>query len=261
MDSPGHAAVTDGPATAGQGGWFSPLSMRLVTYHLGRLLTYLTMGLVVGSAAMVVDSGGASLGLSSFAARVAGVLLVVFGMYQLLAHYQVLRYRLPHGTWHLKIVPWITGFRRHLQGMPPAVRSLAMGSMTTLLPCGWLYLFALVAGGTGRPVASMLVMFAFWLGTIPALTAVVRGFTSLRPALLPWLPTVTAVVLVATGIYTATGRAATDLSPLTERAAALSNAAGKAAPVNAAGHSSDSFSASARVLQLKSEPMPCCIKE
>ena len=71
------------------------------------------------------------------------------------------------------------GFRRlftraiaRLADKPPIVRALAIGLLTTLLPCGWLYVFVATAAGTGSGPGGALVMAVFWAGTVPVLAGV-----------------------------------------------------------------------------------------
>jgi len=67
----------------------------------------------------------------------------------------------------------ITGMVRQLLGQTNGVeRAALMGLLTTLLPCGFLYAYVLVALATGHPLAGMATMGAFWLGTSPALLGV-----------------------------------------------------------------------------------------
>jgi sulfite exporter TauE/SafE len=93
-----------------------------------------------------------------------------------------------------------------LLGHPPVSRALLLGLLTTLLPCGWLYAFVATAAGTGSAPAAMLVMGAFWLGTVPLLAglglATQRAFGPLRRH----LPAVTAAALMIIGLLTMTGR-------------------------------------------------------
>ena len=56
---------------------------------------------------------------------------------------------------------------RLVRERPPVARALLLGLFSTLLPCGWLYAFAVLAAGTGGPWTGMLVMAAFWAGTVP----------------------------------------------------------------------------------------------
>ena len=47
---------------------------------------------------------------------------------------------------------------------------LMMGFMTVFLPCGWLYSFILSATAARSALAGMIVMFVFWLSSLPALS-------------------------------------------------------------------------------------------
>jgi hypothetical protein len=75
-----------------------------------------------------------------------------------------------------------------------------------LLPCGWLYLFALIAAGTASPIIGPVVMAAFWVGTVPALTALIAGSTMLSKKFTTAIPMVAAMLLITTGCFTASGR-------------------------------------------------------
>jgi uncharacterized protein len=219
--------------------------VRLTNYHLGRLLTYITMGVTLATAALVVDSGGAALGVSGIAARIAGSLLIAIGIWNCLKLLAPQWVPSGHSRWGLWIAKQLASFRKPLQSLPNSVRAFAMGTLTTLLPCGWLYIFALVAGGTADPLTAMMVMLAFWLGTLPALSAVVSGvahFGSWSGRLGPWC---TAALLIATGVYTATGRAATDLAPLAMQAASISGPGSL-------------LKGEQTLDQLESTPLPCC---
>jgi sulfite exporter TauE/SafE len=75
-----------------------------------------------------------------------------------------------------------------------------------------LYLFVLLAAGTGDVLLSVATMAAFWVGSLPALTGLVMGARSLVPKFRKALPIFAGVLMVLTGLYTATGRASADLS-------------------------------------------------
>ena len=69
----------------------------------------------------------------------------------------------------------------------------ATGLLTALLPCGWLYLFALFAAGTGSWLSGSVVMIAFWLGSVPALVAVVMSTKLLTGRLRQFVPVAVAL--------------------------------------------------------------------
>jgi len=86
------------------------------------------------------------------------------------------------------------------------VRAGAMGLLTTLLPCGWLYTFVVTAGGTGSAVGGAAVMLAFWAGTVPMLLGVSFGFQKLNRSILRRLPLASAAVVLVLGVLSITGR-------------------------------------------------------
>lgn len=49
--------------------------------------------------------------------------------------------------------------------------TLLLGFLTVLLPCGWLYTFILSAMAARSALGGALVMFSFYLSTVPALSA------------------------------------------------------------------------------------------
>ncbi len=223
------------------------LGIRLVAYHLGRLTTYLVLGFIAGSAALFLNQSGALMGIPRSAARLAGVALIVIGLWKLaVTWYPDLRTS-PHGQWSLRVAQVLAQFRALIGKLPQVLRSYTIGGLTTLLPCGWLYVFVLVSAGTGRPLFAMLVMTAFWVGSLPALTAAVSGFTRLGQSMGTALPILVAVMLIATGWYTATGRAETNLAPLAARAAAAQEI-----------FKSDTQRNLKTLNVLQKAPLPCC---
>jgi hypothetical protein len=58
---------------------------------------------------------------------------------------------------------------------PEPLRSLGLGLLWSLMPCGLLYSLVLVAISTGNALSGALVMGAFGLGTLPALLGFALG--------------------------------------------------------------------------------------
>lgn len=193
-------------------GWLAPHA----AYHGGRLVTYTVLGAAAGTLGAAVDLTGSALGISRAAAVTAGATMVLMGLRALLQRRGVHLARWPMPRWARA---GLHRGHRAAQSLPPPVRAGVIGMMTTLLPCGWLYAFAVVAAGTGDAIAGAVIMAAFWLGTLPALA--VLGLT-LHGLLLPglfgaasrrwsalgrWTPTAAAVLLVAAGLWAIAGRA------------------------------------------------------
>lgn len=190
-------------------------------YHVGRLSTYLSAGLMAGVIGSTLTMGGEVAGLQSTAAKLAGLLLVLVGLSGLVRRsgwWQQWRRRRRGETVSpapSKIAGWLRAAGPLVDSRSRVGRAYLGGLLTTWLPCGWLYLFVLVAGGTGSVQRSLWVMLAFWIGTLPALTGLVYGANSLAVRFRSAIPTATSLLLILTGLYTATGRASAKLSEMT----------------------------------------------
>lgn len=176
-----------------------------IAYHGGRLLTYTLLGAVSGAIGGALNHGGALLGFQRAATVIAGASMITFGV---VAGLQMLGFGVvPMGSPMLLRRAVALG-HRWAAGMTPVRRSLAIGLLTTLLPCGWLYAFVVAAGGTGSPALGAMMMGAFWLGTVPMLAFVGAGIRRLSGSLGPYLPLVTSVAMVVVGVLTVSHRLA-----------------------------------------------------
>ncbi len=202
-----HCAGMCGPLVAFAVGTAGPAGRRWpllhVAYHGGRLSAYAVLGAISGLIGAAVNRGGALVGLQHVAAVVAGSLMVAVGFMVLLRSrgLKVGRGWVPPGLQRV-----ITLGQQAAIGLQPTPRAAAMGLLSALLPCGWLYLFAVTAAGTGNPAWGALVMVAFWTGTVPVLLAVGLSVHGVARRLGVRLPLVTSLALVVLGMYTIAGR-------------------------------------------------------
>ena len=74
--------------------------------------------------------------------------------------------------------------------------------LTGLIPCGWLWAFVIAAAGTGSVIAGAITMFAFWIGTVPAMVGLLRVTGPLLARVRARMPAVTAVALIVVGLGT-----------------------------------------------------------
>lgn len=74
-----------------------------------------------------------------------------------------------------------------------------IGFCSILLPCGWVYGFALSAASSESLQLSMLIMFMFWLGTVPALFFSPAVFQELLKPLKEKSPVISGSVLIVCG--------------------------------------------------------------
>ncbi len=168
----GPFALMAGTTSLGADKARHPRWQAVVGYNLGRLGTYLIMGLVAGSLGMVLDLGGRVAGWQQTAAYVAGFLMIGTGLISLARHGGWWK----GSTWApIGLIRMLQSALRKGQQLPPLPRSFAVGMVTTWMPCGWLYVFALAAAGTASPLLGAVVMALFWTGTLPVLTVLVWG--------------------------------------------------------------------------------------
>lgn len=91
---------------------------------------------------------------------------------------------------------------------------MTIGMLTTLLPCGWLWAFAVTAAGTASPLIGAAVMAAFWIGTLPMLVALGAGMRQFARRATPRLALLMSILIVLVGLYTIYTRAGMSIEPV-----------------------------------------------
>lgn len=130
----------------------------MLQYHLGRLISYVTLGAILGGLGGWLGSFG---GLSY---RFQGALKLLAGLVMLLMGLNMLGL--------LPGLPTLPGIRiPRPKGLPP----LAVGLLNGFMPCGPLQSMLLLALASGSALRGGLSMLCFCLGTLPLLL----GFGSL----------------------------------------------------------------------------------
>ncbi|MES2176690.1 MAG: sulfite exporter TauE/SafE family protein [Gemmatimonadota bacterium] len=174
-----------------------------VAYNLGRLASYVLLGVVAGFAGHALDAAGILAGIQRGAAIVAGTLMVIWGGHTVLAARGV----------RVQVVSVPVAWQRAMGGVlltvrerPPVVRAAATGLVTTLLPCGWLYTFVVSAAATGSAAGGALVMCFFWLGTLPMMFAVGIGARRLMGPFAARLPLISGAAVMVLGFLSIVGR-------------------------------------------------------
>lgn len=173
-------------------------------YHGGRLITYITLGIIAGTIGQALDLGGSAIGLGRLAAVLAGGLMVGFGV---AATMRTLGAKLPKLGAPAFMQKIVARGHRLAFDLEPTQRALAIGLLTTLLPCGWLYAFAVAAAGTANPILGGVTMAVFWVGTLPVMISLGVGLRELSGPLRRYVPFVSSLVVVVVGVATVFGRA------------------------------------------------------
>ncbi|QDK38402.1 sulfite exporter TauE/SafE family protein [Bdellovibrio sp. NC01] len=135
----------------------------LVWYHLGRLLSYVALGILAGSLGQFFLNSD-FIFLRYVSAFLFSFMLIFMG----------LRWLAPRFA--LKYMPRIQGhflfqFLHRIQKFHLNQSAFIVGLLTALLPCGWLYTYVTAAIATRSPFAGAMIMSLFWLGGMPALSA------------------------------------------------------------------------------------------
>jgi sulfite exporter TauE/SafE len=173
--------------------------MLQVAYHGGRMVTYALVGACCGLLGAALDLSGSLVGVKNAAAILAGGMMIAVGVVAGLRHSGL---RLPAIPVPAVLTRWIVIGQRAAVGLRPLPRALTIGLLSAFLPCGWLYMFAMVAAGSGSAVWGAAIMTAFWLGTVPILASLGVGVQALTGTFGKRIPLITAMLVVCLGMYT-----------------------------------------------------------
>ncbi len=189
-------------AIAGEGTSGKARMLPQLTYNAGRLVSYTVLGASAGTLGHALDLAGSAAGLGRVAALVSGAIMILWGMGALLETQGV---RIFRGRWALprRVTEGLAALRR----LPASWRGFVLGLATTLLPCGWLYAFAVTAAGTANPVQGALLMAAFWSGNLPVLLGLGAMVSAAVGPLRRHVPLLSAAVIFGVGLFTVTARA------------------------------------------------------
>lgn len=176
---------------------------RHVAYSLGRLFSYALLGVLAGTLGAALERAGTFAGVQRVAALGSGGLIVGWG---LLAIFPSL-WRPRLGRWlPARIRGAVARCTTSLARVSPTWRAGALGLLSTLLPCGWLYAFAVCAAGTASALSGALLMIVFWAGTLPILLGLGYGIQMISHRVRARLPLISGIALLVIGVLTLVGR-------------------------------------------------------
>lgn len=166
-------------------------------YNLGRILSYSVLGAIAGFTGSLAIK---QIGLPIITLKVlAGIFLILLGLYigrwALLLNYVEATGK----TLWKKIQP----LSKKLIPVNSARKALGLGVLWGWLPCGLIYSTLTWSIASGSAQQGFLIMFAFGLGTLPALLTVSLGATQLKQVLnLNWVRKAIGLALIIYGIIT-----------------------------------------------------------
>ncbi len=206
----------------GRGSWLGLLT----AYHLGRLSTYLVLGGGAGICGHWIGRSDLFSNARGFVhvGGVVGCLILAVGIWRAYRDVKTVyarraqAQRAVHQTDAIKVVKaqenlplhagwiarWSKGLatvRKMLQLDSRAGNAYLWGATTTLLPCGWLYMFVLAAMAAPNLGMSLLTMAAFWIGTLPLLSAVAGVWGSVSGRVQHLASPISNLAILGMGLY------------------------------------------------------------
>lgn len=130
-------------------------------YSFGRVTTYMTLGALFGFIGSVI----------SFSNTANGVLLIIAGIIMMLVGTSLggkLKFltKIEHSIQNSQ---WYHRYFKELLRSENLTSFYMLGLLNGLLPCGFVYFFAITAASTASALDGALVMLIFGLSTIPAM--------------------------------------------------------------------------------------------
>ncbi len=132
-----------------------------LAYSLGRITTYVTLGALFGYLGSVATFSGYTVGALFLFAGVVMILtgLSIMGKVKFLT---LIEHSIMKSGWYQKSF-------RALMSESSIFSFYLLGMVNGLLPCGFVYFFAVTAASTMSPLWGAVVMLIFGLSTVPAL--------------------------------------------------------------------------------------------
>ena len=170
-------------------------SIAHLLYSFGRVFTYTILGAMFGYlGGVVVFSNNANGILLIF----AGVVMILAGLSLMgkIKFLTIIEHSFSSSSTYKKAFRSILNSKSNLS-------FFVLGMLNGLLPCGFVYFFAITAASTADPLYGALVMFIFGLSTIPAMFAL--GFlTTLTSAtgFRNMMMSLASISVILYGVYT-----------------------------------------------------------
>ena len=137
-------------------------------YNFGRVLTYTILGALFGAIG----------GVATFSNTANGTLLIIAGIAMILAGLSLMG-KIKFLTLIEHSISSSNFYKKSFQAILHSKSNTSffiLGMLNGLLPCGFVYFFAITAASTASPLYGALVMFIFGISTIPAMFSL--GFLS-----------------------------------------------------------------------------------
>jgi len=136
-------------------------SLAHILYSFGRITTYTILGALFGYIGGVATFSHTTNGILYF---IAGIVMIFTGISLLgkIKFLTIIEHSISNSTWYQAIFKDLISNRSLFS-------FYFIGLLNGLLPCGFVYFFAITAASTASSLYGAIVMFIFGISTIPAL--------------------------------------------------------------------------------------------
>lgn len=181
--------------------------LELLSWQLGRGLSYAFMGAIAGAFGSLVLTAAPIDWLRNLAFVMANLILIGLGLHVAQLYSGVVAIeRFGQAFWKL-IAPLATATLvpqtpKHRHAGLALVRAVRAGAIWGWLPCGLVYSMLVTASVTGGAAQGSLWMFAFALGTMPALWLTsILSHSAIQIMERKWIRRTAGLVIVAFGLW------------------------------------------------------------
>lgn len=170
----------------------------LMSYQMGRTLTYTFFGLIAGMVGMAINQIDWVSDIQRALTLFAGLLMIMFGLG--LAGWMPDPFVKGMATFtkFIGLTKWVHAATTSRMPMS----WLMVGLFNGLLPCGLVYAGLALSLTSGNIGLSATMMFAFGLGTVPAMMFVPVVLKSASPKARGWVLKIAAILLILMGVFT-----------------------------------------------------------
>ncbi len=172
-----------------------------ISYQFGRLFSYLILAFIAMLTSSLIQQSGVTRYIPLIGGVFLGLLFVFWGA-------QSIRGR----KFEMKLPRAVTGIYQGLfsrfnsNEFPKSLRGFSIGSLSLMLPCGFLYGVLITLMTFQSPLVGFLGVIGFWLGTLPAMvfapTLMMKVFTPMQN----FAPKASGLLLICLGASTVTYR-------------------------------------------------------
>lgn len=168
----------------------------ILSYNVGRILSYTVAGALAG---LTGSLAAKTLGLPILWLKVlAAIFIILLGLY--IARWSFALNHVEKIGKHLW--RYIQPYSKHFIPVKSARQSLLLGMIWGWLPCGLVYSTLTWSIASANWYSGAMIMFAFGLGTLPALLTIASGFGFVTKQLKsPFVRTLMAILLIVYGVY------------------------------------------------------------